>query len=99
MLYTWVDHIWQVGAEKRDLTPREVLTARLMANHITSECVAIVDWAYTRAGSSAVYDGSSLQVRFRDIHVATQHASCHTDAYRNLAAAMLGVELTPRELF
>jgi alkylation response protein AidB-like acyl-CoA dehydrogenase len=99
MLWQWVDRIWQAGIDKREPTPEEVLTARLMANHITSECVRIVDWAYTRAGSTPVYDGSSLQTRFRDIHVATQHASCHTDAYRHLGAAMLGVELTPRELF
>lgn len=90
---------WQAGEDRRELSPREVLTGRLMANYITDECARIVDWAYTRAGSSSVYDGSSLQTRMRDIHVATQHASCHTDAYRNLGAAMLGVELSPRELF
>lgn len=99
MLWQWVDRIWQAGIDKREPSAEEVLTARLMANHITSECVHIVDWAYARAGSTPVYDGSSLQTRFRDIHVATQHASCHTDAYRHLGAAMLGVELTPRELF
>jgi alkylation response protein AidB-like acyl-CoA dehydrogenase len=99
MLFSWVDRIWEAGEQRRELTPREVLTARLMSNHITNECTAIVDWAYTRAGSTPVYNGSSLQTRFRDIHVATQHASCHTDAYRNLGAAMLGVELTPQELF
>lgn len=63
------------------------------------ERTAIVDWAYTLEGSTPVYDGSSLQTRFRDIHVATQHAACHTDAYCRLGAAMLGVELTPHELF
>jgi alkylation response protein AidB-like acyl-CoA dehydrogenase len=90
---------WQAGAERRDLTPKEVLTARLMANFITNECKKVVDWAFTVVGSSSVYDGSSLQRRLRDIHIATQHTACHTDPYRNLGAAMLGVELTPRELF
>jgi alkylation response protein AidB-like acyl-CoA dehydrogenase len=99
MLWQWVDRIWQAGVDQREPSQEEVLTARLMANHITSECVKIVDWAYTRAGSTPVYDGSSLQTRFRDIHVATQHASCHTDAYRHLGAAMLGEQLTARELF
>lgn len=90
---------WKAGEERRELTPHEILTARLMANHITEECVRIVDWAYTTAGSSSVYDTSSLQVRFRDIHVATQHASCHTDPYRLLGAVALGEGLTPEELF
>ncbi|HEY0958883.1 MAG TPA: acyl-CoA dehydrogenase family protein [Novosphingobium sp.] len=99
LLDQFTDRAWQAGVEGRELTPREILTCRLMANHITNECIAIVDWAYTRVGSSSLYDGSSLQTRFRDIHVASQHASCHTDAYRHLGAAMNGVELTPRELF
>jgi alkylation response protein AidB-like acyl-CoA dehydrogenase len=90
---------WKAGEERRELTPNEILTTRLMANHVTDECVKIVDWAYTTAGSSSVYDTSSLQVRFRDIHVATQHASCHTDPYRLLAAVALGEQLTPQELF
>jgi hypothetical protein len=38
-------------------------------------------------------------MRLRDIHVAKQHASCSTDAYRLLGAVMLGETLTPRELF
>jgi alkylation response protein AidB-like acyl-CoA dehydrogenase len=90
---------WQAGEEHRTLTPQEILTTRLMAHHITEECVKIVDWAYTTAGSSSIYDSSSLQVRFRDIHVATQHASCHTDPYRLLGALALGEQLTPQELF
>jgi len=90
---------WQAGVDKRELTPQEILTGRLMAGFITEQCTAIVDWAFTRAGSASVYDGSSLQMRLRDMHVATQHASCHTDPCRLLGAVMLGEQLTPRELF
>jgi alkylation response protein AidB-like acyl-CoA dehydrogenase len=99
MLHQVADECWQAGAVKRELTPQEILRARLMANFITDECVKVVDWAFTVVGSSSVYDHSSLQRRLRDIHIATQHASCHTDAYRTLGAAMLGVTLTPRDLF
>jgi alkylation response protein AidB-like acyl-CoA dehydrogenase len=90
---------WQAGADRRQLTAEEILTGRLMAGFITRQGTAIVDWAYTRGGSSSVYDGSSLQMRLRDIHVATQHASCHTDPYRLLGGALLGEELSAKELF
>jgi alkylation response protein AidB-like acyl-CoA dehydrogenase len=90
---------WKVGEERRELSPQQILTNRLMASYITEECVQIVSWAFTVAGSASVYDGSSLQMRLRDIHVAKQHASCHTDPYRVLGAVMLGETLTPRELF
>lgn len=99
MLDRFADECWAAGEARRELAPQQILTTRLMANYITSECVEIVDWAYTAGGSSSVFDGSSLQTRFRDIHVATQHASCHADAYRLLGAVMLGEELTPQQLF
>lgn len=99
LLDQFTEKAWQAGVEGRELSAREILVCRLMANHITNECIAVVDWAYTRVGSSSLYDGSSLQTRFRDIHVASQHASCHTDAYRLLGASENGVHLTPHELF
>lgn len=87
------------GAENEKLPPKEALIGRTMSAYITAECVKLVDWAYTAGGSASVYNNSSLQRRLRDIHVATQHASCHTEPYRSLAAIMLGEELSPMELF
>jgi alkylation response protein AidB-like acyl-CoA dehydrogenase len=87
------------GEVRRDLTPDLVLLGRLMSHHITDHCAQIVDWAYTAAGSSSVYNGSSLQRRLRDIHVATQHAACHPEAYRSLGALALGETVPPKELF
>lgn len=99
MLDRITEQCWTTAGERREFPPDLILTARLMAHHITTDCLAIVTWAYTAGGSSSVYDGSSLQVRMRDMHVATQHASCHPDPYRLLGAALLGEELTPAELF
>lgn len=99
MLKVITENCWQAGVEQRELTPEQILTARVMSSHITEHCLEIVSWAYTAGGSSVVYDGSSLQTRLRDIHVARQHASCSPEPYRLLAAVMLGEELSPRELF
>lgn len=89
----------QADREGRELTPQEVLTGRAISNFITSGCLEIVNWAYQAGGSTSVYNGSSLQMRIRDIHVATQHAACSADPYRLLGAVLLGEQLTPRELF
>jgi alkylation response protein AidB-like acyl-CoA dehydrogenase len=90
---------WAAGVESRKMTPVEILAGRTTAAFVTAECVKIVDWAYTAGGSTSVYDTSSLQRRFRDIHVATQHASCHLDGYATLAAARLGEPVSRMELF
>jgi hypothetical protein len=89
----------KLAAQRIPLPPTETLIGRMMAGYITAECIKIVDWAYTIAGSSSVYNSSSLQRRMRDIHVATQHTACHTDPYRLLAATLLGEQLSPMELF
>jgi alkylation response protein AidB-like acyl-CoA dehydrogenase len=87
------------AAQGRSLTPTETLVGRSMAAYVTAECVKVVDAAYSFGGSSPVYDGSSLQRRLRDIHVATQHIGVSPEAYRILAAAVLGEELSARDLF
>lgn len=99
MLDQITSECWDAGVQRRQLSAQEILTARLSAHHITDACQKIVTWCYTAAGSAPVYDGSALQTRLRDIHVATQHASCHTDPYRLLGAVALGETLSARELF
>jgi alkylation response protein AidB-like acyl-CoA dehydrogenase len=90
---------WAAAEEGRQLTPVEILIGRTMSASVTAECVKIVDWAYTAGGSASVYDASPLQRRFRDIHVATQHAATFTEAYGTLAAVVLGETVSPMELF
>jgi alkylation response protein AidB-like acyl-CoA dehydrogenase len=99
MLYTITDDCERAASEGRALSATETLLGRTMAAYVTHECVKVVDAAYTFGGSNPVYEGSSLQRRLRDIHVATQHIAASPEAYRILGAAVLGVELTPRELF
>jgi alkylation response protein AidB-like acyl-CoA dehydrogenase len=90
---------WEAGVANRPLSSEEILTGRTMAGYVTSECVKVVDAAYTMAGSASLYDTSSLQRRLRDIHVATQHVAATSEAYRTLGAVLVGEQLTPLELF
>jgi alkylation response protein AidB-like acyl-CoA dehydrogenase len=90
---------WRAGVSGRSLSPRETLEGRTIAGYITAECVKVVDFAYTVAGSSSLYDRSPLQRRFRDIHVATQHVAATGEGYRTLGSILVGCELSPMELF
>ena len=89
----------RAAAAGHALSPTETLIGRSMAAYVTWECVKVVDGAYSLGGSSPVYEGSCLQRRLRDIHVATQHIGVSPEAYRVLGAAVLGEELSARELF
>jgi alkylation response protein AidB-like acyl-CoA dehydrogenase len=90
---------WDAGLAKRQMSPVEILQGRTMAGYVTAECVKVVDAAYTAGGSTSVYDGSALQRRLRDIHVATQHVGATGESYRTLGRALVGGELTPMDLF
>ena len=46
---------------------------RLACAHATEISAEVCKTAYTLGGGGAVYSTSSLQRRFRDAHVATQH--------------------------
>jgi alkylation response protein AidB-like acyl-CoA dehydrogenase len=65
---------------------------RLAAAHATTEAAAAVDLVYHAAGATAVYDTSSLQRCFRDVHVATQHAMVSASATALAGRVLLGVE-------
>ena len=46
---------------------------RLAATHVIQECAQIVKLAYQVAGTSGIYHDETLQRRFQDMHVITQH--------------------------
>ena len=56
-----------------EISPKGRANLRLACAHATEISADICKTAYTLGGGSAVYSTSSLQRRFRDAHVATQH--------------------------
>jgi indole-3-acetate monooxygenase len=56
---------------------------------IAATCRRVVDDCFALAGGSAVYDNSPLQRRWRDVHVAAQHAAVHPWQNAGAGAALL----------
>lgn len=77
---------------------RQILAGRTVPGYIGAECTKIVDFAFAAAGSVSVYERSTLQRRFRDIHVATQHVSATGESFRVLGASLLGQAVTRLDL-
>jgi len=90
--------VWTAATTGHDLTAAEILAARSMAAYVTNLCVGVIDTAYTLAGSTSLYDTSSLQRRLRDIHAATQHLAATTETYRTLGALLAGEPVPPQAL-
>jgi hypothetical protein len=62
---------------------------RLAMTHAVQSAAHAVDLVWAAAGSSPVYTSSPLERRFRDIHVATQHAAVGLFSYQTIGAAMV----------
>jgi alkylation response protein AidB-like acyl-CoA dehydrogenase len=56
---------------------------------ITSTCVRVAEGCFELAGSTAVYDSSSLQRGVRDLRVAAQHFAAQPRNYVTAGAAVL----------
>jgi alkylation response protein AidB-like acyl-CoA dehydrogenase len=80
------------AATRGDAIPLERRSAlRLAATHAVDASVRAVDACYTLGGGTSVYRASSLQRRFRDVHVITQHMMVAAPTYELAGRILLGL--------
>ena len=82
---------WEAAA-RGDAIPLERRAAlRLASTHAVDASVRAVDACYTLGGGTSVYRASSLQRRFRDVHVITQHMMVAAPTYELAGRILLGL--------
>jgi alkylation response protein AidB-like acyl-CoA dehydrogenase len=95
LTYTVVDQVWQDVLDGREISPDLALRARGSVALTHTECVNLVNEAFTLAGSAALYRSSSLQRRWRDVRTAAQHAAASSEIYQLLGAVRAGEPVAP----
>lgn len=73
LLENAVELAWQEANRAEQISARARGQLRLACAHATETAADVCKTAFTLGGGAAVYTSSSLQRRFRDAHVATQH--------------------------
>ncbi|WP_417622982.1 acyl-CoA dehydrogenase family protein [Parasphingorhabdus sp.] len=68
-----ISECWAEAQEGAEISAKGRANLRLACAHATEVSAEICKTAYTLGGGAAVYSNHSLQRRFRDAHVATQH--------------------------
>jgi len=68
-----IDQCWQEAKGDGQISIKGRANLRLACAHATEVSADVCKTAYTLGGGGAVYSTNSLQRRFRDAHVATQH--------------------------
>jgi alkylation response protein AidB-like acyl-CoA dehydrogenase len=90
-LLTAIADLWARASRGGDELDAAVARARLAITHAMHEAVRSVDLVFHAAGTNAVYVGNQLERRFRDIHVAVQHASGLPTHLQAAGKALLGL--------
>jgi indole-3-acetate monooxygenase len=89
LLEAEVARVWQNPERSAVKDPARLAEQRQAAVWITSACVRVAEGCFELAGSTAVYESSSLQRRVRDLRVAAQHMNVHPRQYVAAGAALL----------
>jgi alkylation response protein AidB-like acyl-CoA dehydrogenase len=82
--------VWADARTARPLSMHARAVVRAMVSEVTAMATSAVDTAYNLAGGSAVYDGSPIQGRLRDMHTVTQHAVTARESRKVLGGTLVG---------
>ncbi len=91
-LYDAVDDVWQTVVAKFEPTMRQRSLCRIASNHATEVAAQVARTASTLAGSTSVYNASSLQRHARDADVITHHFTQSPHVWEDAGRALLGLE-------
>lgn len=72
-LHNTVKEVVDQVRESRTVEHDQRARLRMVGTHVIQECSVVVDLAYKIAGSTGIYQDATLQRRFQDMHVITQH--------------------------
>jgi alkylation response protein AidB-like acyl-CoA dehydrogenase len=84
--------IWDEALRGNRATPEQRRRFRLASTWAINEAQAVVNTAYTLAGSLAIFDGHPLERRLRDIHAGTQQGQGRPVQFEHVGQMMLGLE-------
>ncbi len=84
--------VWASVSVQGVVNVDQQVAVRLAATHATHEAAAVVDTAYTLAGSNAIFEDRPFERRFRDIHAVTQQLQGRRAHYELVGKHLLGLE-------
>jgi alkylation response protein AidB-like acyl-CoA dehydrogenase len=92
LLFATVADVWSAVVAAGQISQEQRILLRMAATHCIRESARVVDIAYNIAGTNAIHHDQSLQRRFQDMHVITQHVQARTAFYPVLGTFFLNGE-------
>jgi alkylation response protein AidB-like acyl-CoA dehydrogenase len=98
LLYAEIERGWAEARKNGTVSVPEKAALRLAATHATTASAAVVDAAYELGGGTSIYETSSLQRHFRDVHAATQHMLVGPATWELTGRLLLGLQTEVEQL-
>jgi alkylation response protein AidB-like acyl-CoA dehydrogenase len=92
LLYADAAAAWGTAVAGAEFTPEHRARMRAAITWAATTAASVVDMAYHAGGGSAIYAGSPLQRRFRDVNAITQHFLVKRDTFTTAGAVLAGAE-------
>jgi indole-3-acetate monooxygenase len=86
-----LEEIWE-AVNKNGATLDQRARLRLAITGALDQSVRVVDFAYTAAATSAIFNGSPFERRFRDMHTVTAQGQAHMSNFESAGQALFGIE-------
>lgn len=94
-LHEAVGEMWQTLKSGGQPSAEQRALVRLAATQAVQGSVRAVDAAYNLGGGTSIYETSTLQRRFRDIHTLTQHIMIGPSSLEAAGRVLLGLDVAP----
>jgi alkylation response protein AidB-like acyl-CoA dehydrogenase len=88
--------IWETLATSGKFSLEQRAHLRLAITGAMEEARKVVDFAYHSAGTTAIFEGSAFERRFRDLHTALAQGQAHLSNFESAGQALFGIEPSQR---
>ncbi|HYF07309.1 MAG TPA: acyl-CoA dehydrogenase family protein [Acetobacteraceae bacterium] len=89
---------WDHAATGAALTTDHKVSIRLAATFAIHQCKQVVDFAWTEAGATAIFESQPFERRFRDMHAVTQQVQGRKNHFETVGQHLMGLTPHPRFL-
>jgi alkylation response protein AidB-like acyl-CoA dehydrogenase len=95
-LHQVLREMWETSAATGTFTLDQRARLRVAITSAMDQARRVVDFAYQAAGTTAIFNGSPFERRFRDMHTATAQGQAHLSNFEAAGQALFGVEPSQR---
>lgn len=94
MLYDIVNQVWDNVCLNGEIGLDDRIRLRLAGTHAIRQSADVVDIVYNLSGSTAIFESTSIQRKFQDVHVITQQIQGREAHYQTVGKHLLGQDPT-----